>query len=91
MHWIKAANFDPLALLQHIGVVDYEDACQKVVQALLDADDLVLSEAGSLSDAEIGAYWDGIEKATVPVEKSTSSNFSLLMLPSSFKHFSHFI
>jgi condensin complex subunit 3 len=63
--WMKTAKFNPITILQHLNVVEYEDACEKIIQALLDADDEMLAE--HLSDPEIRAYWQGIESATTPI------------------------
>ena len=42
--WLKATNFDVLAFLRLLKVVDYEETCQKVIGILLNASDEFLSE-----------------------------------------------
>jgi condensin complex subunit 3 len=70
--WMKTAKFNPITIMKHLNVVENEDACEKVIQVLLDADDEMLAE--HLSDPEIRAYWQGIETATTPVVVVDANN-----------------
>ena len=60
--WLKATNFDVLAFLRLLKVVDYEETCQKVIGILLNASDEFLSE--ELSNNGLMAFRRGMKEAT---------------------------
>ena len=58
----RSSNFDVLAFLRLLKVVDYEETCQKVIGILLNASDEFLSE--ELSNNGLMALRRGMKEAT---------------------------
>jgi condensin complex subunit 3 len=67
--WIKQAKYDPLVLLTHLNPSIYEQECETVIKTLLkvanDATDASSGFIKDLSDAEIGAFRQGMNNSKV--------------------------
>ena len=67
--WMKGVKFDPIALLKLVGVLDYEDEANDVLNIIMDAArEDSSSVLDDLSDPEIRAYKSGIQNAAAPLK-----------------------
>lgn len=67
--WIKQAKYDPLVLLAHLNPSIYEQECETAIQTLLkvanDSSEASAVFVKDLSDAEIGAFRQGMNASEI--------------------------
>lgn len=82
--WMKLVKYEPIELLKHMAVSENDTICDTVVSILLKAASTESTILSGLSEAEVRAFRQGIDKATATLSEDIFSDNSMITGPRLF-------